>query len=171
MKLSQAFVAAIAATALLAGTGCAVVRDQQSVGTYIDDSVLPCSGWANLHVWRFSEDGGANPAVFHNNSNFHFCADLVITGEGAIDRSSLMGKGPGELVQTCLKLRTPCLGLAGHVLQGDAPAGAAAAFGGHCQSTFTRCAPTKRTPGAWSAGWRGCCVPVAGWPWPIWTRG
>jgi glycerate kinase len=42
--------------------------------------------------------------------------DLVITGEGAIDRSSLMGKGPGELVQTCLKLRTPCLGLAGHVM-------------------------------------------------------
>lgn len=40
MRLTQAFVAAIAATALLAGTGCAVVRDQQSVGTYIDDSVL-----------------------------------------------------------------------------------------------------------------------------------
>ena len=50
---------------------------------YIDDSVLPCSGWANLHVWRFSEDGGANPAVFHNNSNFHFCADLVITANNA----------------------------------------------------------------------------------------
>lgn len=50
---------------------------------YIDDSVLPCSGFANLHVWRFSEDGGANPAVFHNNSNFHFCADLVITANNA----------------------------------------------------------------------------------------
>lgn len=50
---------------------------------YIDDSVLPCSGWANLHVWRFSEDGGANPAEFHNNSNFHFCADMVITANNA----------------------------------------------------------------------------------------
>jgi hypothetical protein len=48
---------------------------------YIDDSVLPCSGFANLHIWQFSEDGGATGAVFHNNSNFHFCADLVISGQ------------------------------------------------------------------------------------------
>lgn len=48
---------------------------------YIDDSVLPCSGWANLHIWRFSEDGGVTPAEFHNNSNFSFCADLVISGQ------------------------------------------------------------------------------------------
>lgn len=47
---------------------------------YIDDSILPCSGYANQHIWRFSEDGGATPAVFNNNSNFSFCADLVITG-------------------------------------------------------------------------------------------
>lgn len=46
---------------------------------YIDDTMLGCSGFANLHVWQFSEDGGATGAVFHNNSNFHFCADLVIT--------------------------------------------------------------------------------------------
>ncbi len=32
--------AAVTAAALLAGTGCTVMRDQQSVGTYIDDSVL-----------------------------------------------------------------------------------------------------------------------------------
>ena len=50
---------------------------------YIDDTLLPCSGFANLHVWRFSEDGGATPAVFHNNSNFHFCADMVITANNA----------------------------------------------------------------------------------------
>lgn len=29
-----------AAVTLLAGTGCAVVRDQQSVGSYIDDAAL-----------------------------------------------------------------------------------------------------------------------------------
>jgi len=52
-------------------------------GIYIDDSVLPCSGWANLHLWKFSEDGGATPAVFHNNSNFSFCADMIISGNDA----------------------------------------------------------------------------------------
>jgi len=50
---------------------------------YIDDTFLPCSGFANLHIWQFSEDGGATTAVFHNNSNFHFCADLVISGDDA----------------------------------------------------------------------------------------
>ena len=39
-QLLRPLTAAVAAVALLAGTGCAVVRDQQSVGTYIDDSVL-----------------------------------------------------------------------------------------------------------------------------------
>lgn len=33
-------VAAVAATAALASTGCTVVRDQQPVGSYVDDSVL-----------------------------------------------------------------------------------------------------------------------------------
>jgi glycerate 2-kinase len=40
-------------------------------------------------------------------------ADLVITGEGAIDRSSFMGKGAGQIVQRCRELQIPCLGLAG----------------------------------------------------------
>jgi hyperosmotically inducible protein len=40
MKLHQPLAAAVTAVALLAATGCTVMRDQQSVGTYIDDSVL-----------------------------------------------------------------------------------------------------------------------------------
>jgi osmotically-inducible protein OsmY len=40
MKLRHPLVAAMTAVALLASSGCAVVRDQQSVGTYVDDSVL-----------------------------------------------------------------------------------------------------------------------------------
>lgn len=40
-------------------------------------------------------------------------ADLVITGEGAIDASSLMGKGVGEVVRLCRQSGVPCLGLAG----------------------------------------------------------
>jgi len=42
-------------------------------------------------------------------------ADVVITGEGAIDKSTLMGKGVGQLAQLCFKLETPCIGLAGAV--------------------------------------------------------
>lgn len=37
---AKAAMAAMTAVALLAGAGCSVVRDQQSVGTYVDDSVL-----------------------------------------------------------------------------------------------------------------------------------
>jgi hypothetical protein len=45
----------------------------------IDDGKLDCGGFANLHNWRFSEDG-ATAAVFNNDSNFAFGADLVISG-------------------------------------------------------------------------------------------
>ena len=40
-------------------------------------------------------------------------ADLVITGEGAIDRSTLMGKGVGQVGKRCRELKIPCIGLAG----------------------------------------------------------
>lgn len=43
-------------------------------------------------------------------------ADLVITGEGAIDQSTLMGKGVGQIAHWCRKLKIPCIGLAGRVL-------------------------------------------------------
>jgi glycerate kinase len=42
-------------------------------------------------------------------------ADLVVTGEGALDASTLMGKGVGELARLCQRRRVPCLGLAGIV--------------------------------------------------------
>ncbi len=40
-------------------------------------------------------------------------ADLVITGEGGIDPSTLMGKGVGQIARQCRKLNIPCIGLAG----------------------------------------------------------
>jgi len=46
---------------------------------WIDDDDVNCGGYANLHVWRFSGDG-INEAVFPNNSEFRFAADLVISG-------------------------------------------------------------------------------------------
>ena len=42
-------------------------------------------------------------------------ADLVITGEGAIDDSTFMGKGVGRIASECQALGIPCLGLAGMV--------------------------------------------------------
>lgn len=42
-------------------------------------------------------------------------ADLVITAEGAIDHSTLMGKGVGQVARRCRALNLPCLGLGGVV--------------------------------------------------------
>ncbi|MCX8089548.1 MAG: glycerate kinase [Verrucomicrobiae bacterium] len=48
-------------------------------------------------------------------------ADLVLTGEGALDHSTLMGKGVGQLARRCLSLGKPCIALAGTI--GELPAG------------------------------------------------
>jgi len=40
MKTRHAFLAIASAMALLTTTGCAVMRDQQSVGSYVDDATL-----------------------------------------------------------------------------------------------------------------------------------
>jgi glycerate kinase len=52
-------------------------------------------------------------------------AEVVVTGEGAIDRSTLMGKGVGEVALLCRKHGVPCLGLAGTLaldpVAGDRP--------------------------------------------------
>jgi glycerate kinase len=39
--------------------------------------------------------------------------DLVITGEGCIDHSSLMGKGVGQIAKKCKNLKIPCIAVAG----------------------------------------------------------
>ena len=46
-------------------------------------------------------------------------ADLVITGEGAIDEQTLMGKGVGELAALCKKLNKSCVGVAGFVTDSE----------------------------------------------------
>jgi len=46
-------------------------------------------------------------------------ADLVLTGEGRIDRSTFMGKGVGRLAKLCSESRIPCLGLAGFASRGS----------------------------------------------------
>jgi len=42
-------------------------------------------------------------------------AQLVLTGEGAIDHSTVMGKGVGELARLCQQKSVPCVGLGGVV--------------------------------------------------------
>ncbi len=54
MKLSHAVLAAASAFAIVSITGCAVARDQQTVGAYVDDAALTTKIKA-----RFAED----PAV------------------------------------------------------------------------------------------------------------
>jgi glycerate kinase len=42
-------------------------------------------------------------------------ADLVITGEGAIDEQTRMGKGVGQIARLCARCGVPCVALAGIV--------------------------------------------------------
>ena len=42
-------------------------------------------------------------------------AALVVTGEGTIDESTLMGKGVGQIAKRCRELKIPCIGLCGAV--------------------------------------------------------
>lgn len=42
-------------------------------------------------------------------------SDLVITGEGSMDKSTMMGKGVGEVGRMCRKRKVPCIGLAGRL--------------------------------------------------------
>ena len=46
-------------------------------------------------------------------------ADLVITGEGRLDESTLMGKGVGQIAKRCRELKIPCIALAGMVSERD----------------------------------------------------
>lgn len=51
MQARQILAAAVAATALAFGAGCSVVRDQQSVGSYVDDATITTQVKA-----KFAED-------------------------------------------------------------------------------------------------------------------
>jgi hypothetical protein len=47
-----------------------------------DDQNLSCGGFANLHIWSFSVDGGASAAVFNNGDSFSYGATLELSGTG-----------------------------------------------------------------------------------------
>ncbi len=54
----------------------------------IEDADEGCVGWANLHVWSFSEDG-ITPAVFENCSNYEYSCVFRVTGSGAVAEGGL----------------------------------------------------------------------------------
>ena len=74
-------------------------------------------------------------------------ADVVITGEGAIDRSTLMGKGVGQIAQHCHRLRIPCIGLAGKVSVRRGRAGLFAAT--YALTNLTTVGQAKAQPARW----------------------
>jgi glycerate kinase len=47
-------------------------------------------------------------------------ADVVVTGEGAVDRTTFEGKAPGEAVRVCRELGVPCVLFGGRVEDGIA---------------------------------------------------
>src|SRR5262245_46410672 len=74
-----------------------------------------CVGFANLHSWSFSGDGGLTAAVFNNNANFHFGADVVISGpgegEGGLRISPWYGKFvDGRLMANATTGEVACFG-------------------------------------------------------------
>jgi hypothetical protein len=48
----------------------------------ISDIKLNGCGFANLHNWTFSTDGGVTPASFDNNAMFRFATDVTTEGTG-----------------------------------------------------------------------------------------
>lgn len=48
----------------------------------ITDAQNDCFGFANLHSWNFSTDGGLTPALFENCSDFRYSADVTLSGTG-----------------------------------------------------------------------------------------
>jgi hypothetical protein len=49
---------------------------------WYDDVNVGYTGWANLHTWSMSNDGGATPCPLWNGDTFRLEADLQITGLG-----------------------------------------------------------------------------------------
>lgn len=101
-----------------AGLGrlAAVVKEQLD----LDLALVPGSGAAGglgfglgAFLGARLEPGFALFARYANLERRLRAADLVITAEGAIDRSTVMGKGVGEVARLCRDSNVPCLGLAG----------------------------------------------------------
>lgn len=90
--------------------------------------------------------------IFANLSNLRQWvaeSDLVLTGEGSIDDSSLMGKGTGAVARLALSLGKPCLGLCGFVAaQGSLEGSGFTSLHGICP-TLAQPEEAMRHPAHW----------------------
>lgn len=89
-----------------------------------DFSKIPGAGAAGGLGFGLMAVGGAKPEsgfeIFSRFANLEKRlrkADLVLTGEGAIDAQTLMGKGVGQIALLCKKRKIPCIGMAGVVTE------------------------------------------------------
>lgn len=74
-------------------------------------------------------------------------ADLVITGEGRLDESTLMGKGVGQIARRCRALKIPCIALAGALADRDQVQRRFAEA--HALTDLTTLAGAKSNPDRW----------------------
>jgi len=56
----------------------------------IKDEWVDSGGWANLHNFRLSADGGSTPATFANGDAFAFAADVTLTGTASAEAGLLV---------------------------------------------------------------------------------
>jgi glycerate kinase len=89
-----------------------------------DFSKIPGTGAAGGLGYSLISFAGAQPQsgfeIFSRAANLekHLPkSDLVLTGEGAIDHQTLMGKGVGQIALLCKKFKIPCIGIAGIVTE------------------------------------------------------
>jgi len=65
------------------GTSVLVPTNAYPALVSFTDTMNPaCVGFANLHIWSFSENGGADASLFVNSSHYSFSADVTISGNG-----------------------------------------------------------------------------------------
>jgi hypothetical protein len=68
------------------GSSLTVVSNYPSLISFEDQNVSAPSGFANRHVWRFSNDGGASPYTFNNNDFFTVTMTVTLAGDPAAPR-------------------------------------------------------------------------------------
>lgn len=79
----------------------------------LEDTQLDCFGFANLHLWKFSEDGVA-AAEFENCSHYEFRAEVKLsgtgTGEGGLMLSPWWYAGDGKFMINAASGEIACFG-------------------------------------------------------------
>ncbi|HXJ71501.1 MAG TPA: glycerate kinase [Candidatus Dormibacteraeota bacterium] len=99
------------------------VLEKQLHLSYADTPGAGAAGGLGFGLMTFA---GARPesgfALFADQARLRErveAVDLVITGEGALDAQTLMGKGVGQVADLCGRAGVPCVGLAGTVTNPD----------------------------------------------------